>query len=70
MCDNNQECEIHLSNSKILAELETKLNHVHPDKRIPLIELLLKYKLVFLDIPNRRNVLMHDVDVGNANPVK
>ena len=64
------ECKIRLSNSEILNDLKTKLNHVPQDKTIPLIELLLKYESVFPDVPNRTNVLMHDVDVGNAHPIK
>ena len=59
-----------LSNSDILTDLDTKLGHVPPDKRVLLIQLLSKYKSVFPDVPNRTNVLKHDVDVGNANPVK
>ena len=39
--DVDVECIIRLSNSEILTDLETKLNHVPPDKRIQLIELLL-----------------------------
>ena len=35
--DLDVECKIRLSNSEILDDLKTKLNHVHPDKRIPLI---------------------------------
>ena len=54
----------------ILDDLETKLNHVPQDKRIPLIKLLLKYKSVFPDVSNKTNILMHDVDVGNACPIK
>ena len=64
------ECKIKLSNSEILDDLKTKLNHVPHDKRIPLIKLLMKYKSVFLDVPNRTNVLMHNVDVGNAHLIK
>ena len=54
------------SNSETLADLETELNHVPPDKRILLIDLLLKYKSVFPDVPFRTNVLKYDVDVGKA----
>ena len=68
--DLNAECKIRLSNSEILSDLETKLNHVPPDKRIPLIELFLNYKSVLLDVPYRTNILLHDVDVGNAHPIK
>ena len=68
--DLDVECKIRLSNSEILDDLETKLNHVPQDKRIPLIKFLLKYKSVFPDVPNRTNVLMHDVDIGNARLIK
>ena len=68
--DLNVACKIRLNNSEILSDLETKLNHVPPDKRIPLIELLFKYKSVFPYVPNRTNVHKHDVDVGNARPIK
>ena len=70
--DLNVECKIRLSNSEILDDLETKLVHVPQDKRIPLIKLLLKYKSVFPDVPNvlMHDVLMHDVDVGNAHSIK
>ena len=64
------ECKIRLTNSEILSDLDTKLSHVPPDKRVSLVELLLKYKSVFPNVPNKTNVLMHDVDVGNAGPVK
>ena len=59
-----------LSNLKILTDLKTKLNYIPPDKRIQHIELFFKYKSVFPDVPSRTNILMHDVDVGNASPVK
>ena len=44
--DLDVECKIRLSNSEILDDLLTKLSHVPSDKRVPLIELLLKYKTV------------------------
>ena len=68
--DLDVECKIRLSNSEILDDLETKLHHVPQGKRIPLIKFLLKYKSVFPDIPNRTNVLKHEVDVGNDHPIK
>ena len=67
--DLDVECKIRLSNSEILDALKTKLSHVPPEKRVSLIELPLKYKSVFPDA-NRTNVLMHDVNVGNALPIK
>ena len=68
--DIDVKCKISLSNSEILADLEAKLNHLPPDKWIPPIELLLKYKSVFPDVPNRTNVLMHAMDVDNVCRIK
>ena len=68
--DLDVECKIRLSNSDILSDLETKLNCVPSDKRIPLIELLLKYNPYFQMSLTKTNVLKHDVDVGNAHLIK
>ena len=68
--DLDVECKIWVSNSESLDDLETKMHHVPPEKRVSLIELYLNYKSVFPDGPNSTNILMHDVDVGNARPIK
>ena len=68
--DIDVESKLRLSNPEILDDFENKLNHVPSDKRIPFTELLLKYKSVFPDVPNRTNILIHDVDVGNVRPIK
>ena len=68
--DLDVECKIRLSNSEIVDDSETKLSHAPTNKRVSLIELLLKYKSVFPGSPNRTNVLVHDVNVGNTRPIK
>ena len=66
--DLDVECKIRLSNSKILSDLETKLNHVPPYKRIPLTELLLKYKSLFPD--TLTGTMSSNITLMLALPVK
>ena len=59
-----------LNNSAILANLDTKLSHLPIDELNTLADLLLQYKCIFPDVPSKTNVAIHDVDVGEAFPVK
>ena len=70
MSDIDKPVNSKLCNSMILANLDTKLEHLSEKERHELSTLLYKYKEIFPDVPNRTNVLCHDVDVGNANPIK
>ncbi|XP_066946925.1 uncharacterized protein [Macrobrachium rosenbergii] len=44
--------------------------HLEADKAASLIDLITEYKDLFQDAPGRTNVLEHDVDVGDAQPIK
>ena len=71
--DRSSQNRVFKSGDKILMLLPVQGNrlqvryHVPHDKRIPLIELLLKFKSLFPDVPTRTNVLMPDVDVSPVN---
>jgi len=54
-----------LSNPEILDNLNVKLGHL-----IEMELLLLSFKKVFGDIPNRTTCCYHDVNVGDSTPVK
>ena len=58
------------NNSAILANLDSKLSHLNSDQIASLKSLISRYEDVFSDKLGRTNVLYHDVDVGNARPVK
>ena len=60
-----------LPNSVILSNIETKLNHLEIEQKEELSNLLSQYKdTVFSDKPGRTSDIKHDVDVGNARPIK
>ena len=58
-----------LQNSDILCYLDSKLEHLEHSKKQELKELIYEYKHLFPDVP-RRNKTFHDVDVGDARPIK
>ena len=59
-----------LQNSVVLSELDWKLYHLEPDMAQELTDLIRQYEKIFSDIPSRTNVAYHDVDIGDARPVK
>ena len=59
-----------LKNSSILDNLDQKLNHLESEKKVEVAKLILEYRHLFPDVPGRTDVLFHDVDVGEAKPIK
>ena len=59
-----------LNNSDILLNLDRKLEQLELSKKAELSEMILKYTGLFPDVPSKTNLVQHDVDVGNAMPVK
>ncbi|XP_051888858.1 uncharacterized protein LOC127579869 isoform X2 [Pristis pectinata] len=59
-----------LKNQNILENLETKLDHLQVSQKQQMRELILKFKNLFPDVPNRTSIITHDVDVGDAKPIK
>ncbi|XP_068240024.1 uncharacterized protein [Palaemon carinicauda] len=58
------------NNSSILNNLDVKFQHLEKDKATSLTMLINDYKDLFQDVPGRINILEHDVDVGEASPIK
>lgn len=67
---NDVGCSMKLQNSDIMNNLSSKLNHLTEDEQSELITLINDFKELFGDIPKCTNVIYHDVDVGDAVPVK
>ena len=63
------EQHIKLNNSDILANLDSKLVHLDFDQREEIKHLVLSFKNLFPDVPNKTTAVCHDVDVGNAAPI-
>ena len=61
---------VKLGNSDILADLPTKLNHLNPAKMADLSAIIKEYDDLFPDVPGRAQGMSHDVEVGDASPIK
>ena len=59
-----------LQNSNVLNNLQTFLGHLSDYQRESIIKLINNFPSIFSDVPSRTNVLFHDIDVGDAAPVK
>ena len=68
----NQEpgCSPVLTNSEVLANLDAKVSHLDPSQQKDIIQLLKEYDYLFGDTPGQTSLTCHDVDVGNAKPIK
>ena len=58
------------SNSMALKNLQDSLQHLDVSKRKSLINIINEFQDIFKDTPGRTTILEHDVDVGEAQPVK
>ena len=59
-----------LKNSDILANLGAKLQHLSPSQQVQLSSLITDFTDLFPDVPQQTTLVSHDVDVGNARPIK
>lgn len=59
-----------LQNSMVLKNLPDYLQHLTADQSNDLMQLLSAYSTLFSDVPGRTSVCVHDIDVGNADPIK
>ena len=66
----NDQQPIKLQNFQILNDLGTKLSHLPLVQRKELAEVITQYWEVFPDVPNKTNLIEHDVDVGDSAPIK
>lgn len=59
-----------LKNSETLQNLGSLLAHLSADKQSELIELIKSYPSLFHDTPSRTTLIKHDIDVGDAKPIR
>ena len=59
-----------LDNSETLSNLDMILSHLLLRHRSQLKDLILHYLYIFKDTPGRTSLLVHDIDVGDASPIK
>ena len=60
----NGQQPIKLQKSQILNNLGTKMSHLPSVQRKELAEIINQYMEVFPNVPNKTNLIEHDVDVG------
>ena len=61
---------IRLKNSDVSVNLGEKLQHLSPSKQSQFAALMLEFVDLFPDVPRRTTLVQHDVDVGDACPIK
>lgn len=54
----------------MLADLRSCLSHLSASQRFDVEKLIKTFPLLFRHVPSRTTVLQHDIDVGNAAPIK
>ena len=59
-----------LSESDILRQMDSKLTHLEQSQQDEIQKLVREYSDLFPDVPTRTTMISHDVDVGDAVPVK
>ena len=59
-----------MQSSQIVNDLGTKLSYLPSFERKELSEVINQYREVFTDVPNKTNLIEHDVDVGDSAPIK
>ncbi|XP_069184486.1 uncharacterized protein [Procambarus clarkii] len=59
-----------MSNTDSLAEKEARLGHSEDDQSLELVEILRKNESLFTKVPRRPRGTVHEVNVGDAAPIK
>ena len=59
-----------LKNSETLTRLDDLMGHLDPENREELVTLIKKYPMLFSDTPTQTHLIEHDIDIGDAKPIK
>lgn len=59
-----------LKNSEFLSTIDDQLCYLSVPQRQNIIDLLRFYTKILSDVPTQTSVLRHDIDVGDAPPIK
>ncbi|XP_069171090.1 uncharacterized protein [Procambarus clarkii] len=59
-----------ISNTESLAKIGERLGHLKDDQRQELVEILRRNESLFTDVPRRHRGMVHEVNVGSADPIK
>lgn len=75
ICAGEEDCAVrtstpHLGNSSILSDLRSHLVHLSEEQFEDVSNLMQSFPSLFSDVPGKTSVLCHDIEVGDAPPVK
>ena len=66
----HNEYSMKLNNSDVLRNLDQKLGHLTKEQSSEIADLIHEFSDIFPDTPSRTNAAFHDIDVGDAKPIK
>ncbi|KAL2095752.1 hypothetical protein ACEWY4_007900 [Coilia grayii] len=61
---------VHLNNFEVLNNLSKFLGHLTLHQQTEVVALIKEFPLLFRDAPGRTNIAVHDVETGDAVPIK
>jgi len=61
---------VRLQNSHVMANLHDKVSHLPEKRGDEIVSLVNEFRDLFPDVPGRARGISHDVDVGDARPIK
>jgi hypothetical protein len=59
-----------LKNSETLDILDSLLAHLPVDGQKEMVGLILRFPCLFSDTPTHTNLIEHDIDIGDADPIR
>ena len=66
----HNEYHMKLNNSDVLANLDQKLGHLAKEQSSEIADLIHEFSDIFSDTPSRTDAAVHEIDVGDAKPIK
>ena len=68
--DESFDVDFRINNSELLNKIDDQLNHLNANQHFELKTIICNYRDVFSDSPGLTNKIEHDIDVGDAAPIK
>ena len=62
--------DLRLRNSELLNSIEVKLDHLESEQQSELTHTIRQYCNLFPDVPTKTSIVYHDVEIGDAAPIK
>ena len=62
--------KVKLKNADVLSHLDEKLCHLSSHERMEMGNMINTFEHLFPDVPHKTTLMCHDVDVGDATPIK